>query len=182
VDQDLVGVEAARQQLGRVALAAVEPGQRLGVAAVHAQRGAVDGLDLHHAAAGGDRDQRVRLAGALQREPVGVRVRVADVDRLDAQGDARVGERAGRVGQALVVGLPAEQAAEQAHVGALALVGRGQGSLAVELHQDLGDVAVHQVARQPPDAQRGRAVRARRPAHHGADDVVEDADVRHAAS
>jgi hypothetical protein len=58
----------------------------------------------------------------------------------------------------------------------------GSEPAAVELDQDVGDVAVHQVARQPPDPQGGGAVRTRRPAHHGADHVVEDADGGHGAS
>jgi len=72
--------------------------------------------------------------------------------------------------------VPAHQAAEQAHVGALALVRGGQRAAAIELHQDFLEVRTHQVAGQAADAQRRRAVRARRPAHDGTDHVVEDAD------
>ena len=43
----------------------------------------------------------------------------------------------------------------------------GQRAVAVELDQHVVELAVHQVAGQPPDAQGGGAMGTRRPAHHG---------------
>lgn len=43
----------------------------------------------------------------------------------------------------------------------------------LHLHHDFVECAVHQLARQSPDPQRGSAMRAGRPAHHRTDHVVE---------
>ena len=62
------------------------------------------------------------LASVAEGEAIGAGVRIADVDGHDADGDAGGGERLRRLGQPFVVGLPPEQATEQAHVRALACV------------------------------------------------------------
>jgi hypothetical protein len=48
--------------------------------------------------------------------------------------------------------------------------------MAVKLDQNFIELAAHQIAGQPPDAQRRGAMGTRRPAHHGADHIVENAD------
>ena len=62
-------------------------------------------------------------------------MRVAGVDGFDADPHAAVGEGLHRAGEALIGRLPAEQAAEQPHVGALAIVGGGERSASVELDE-----------------------------------------------
>ena len=101
---------------------ALVPNQRLVVVAMGREWDLVDRDHLDHSAAGRDRPQRVAAAAAAERESVGVGVRVACVHRLDPHG--RAGRRESRCGfwQPRVVGIPAEQAAEQAHVGALRLM------------------------------------------------------------
>ena len=106
-------------------------------------------------------------------------MRVADIDGLDADRDARVRQRWRGVGEPFVVGLPAEQATEEAHVRALAFVRQRQRALAIKFDEDVGDVAVHEIAGEAADAERGGTVRTRRAAHDGADHVVEDADGVH---
>ena len=103
-------------------------------------------------------------------------MRVAGVNRLDADPHATVGERLHRAGEAFIGRLPAEEAAKEPHVGALAVVGGGERPSPVKLDEGIVEPALHEIASQPADPQGGSAVRARRPAHHRADDVVEDAD------
>ena len=172
VHDDLVGLDRDDRPLGL-------PDQRLVIPAVHAHRDAVEADDFHHAAAGRDRDERVLLARIAEGEAVGVGMRVADIDGFDADRDACVGQCLRGVGEAFVVGLPAEQATEEAHVRALAFVRQRQGALAIKFDEDVGDVAVHEIAGEPTDAERGGAVGTGGPAHDGADHVVEDADGVH---
>jgi hypothetical protein len=143
---------------------------------VHRDLLTVDLEHFDHAAAGGDRDHRVAVVRAGQGQPIGVGVRIVDVDVADFDGRARGDQGGARLRQPFVVGVPAEQSAEKAHVGALALVGRRERPVGVELGEKVRDLAVHQVAAQSADAQGGRAVRAGSASHHRSDHVVEDAD------
>ena len=91
------------------------------------------------------------------------------------QGGRGMFQRPFRVRQPLIRGIPAQQPAEEPHIRTLRLVGRGQGTIAVELHETLLQFAAHQVQRQPPDPQRRRTVGTRRAAHDGPEHVIEDA-------
>ena len=121
--------------------------------------------------------QRVPPVSAGEREPVGVGVRVARVDRLDAH------RRAGRL-QAPRPSRAAARRRPPSRAGRRRAPCRSPGTRAWWAASRPGRTRPaasracrrHQVARQPADAQGGGAVRARRPAHDGADHVVEDAD------
>jgi hypothetical protein len=156
--------------------------QRLVVIAERRHLETVDVDDLDHATTRGDGNERAWFVRrSAEREPVGAGMLVAGIHGLDPDADPGLPEGVRRVGQALIGRVPAHQAAEQAHVGALARVRGGQRAVAIELDQDFPEVRIHQVAGQPADAQGRRAVRTRRPAHDGTDHVIEDAD-DHAAT
>lgn len=74
------------------------------------------------------------------------------IHRLDADARARGAQRPRRTGQPLVRRLPAHQTAEQAHIRPLRLVCGRQRTVPVELDQHVADLAVHQIARHPPEA------------------------------
>ena len=76
---------------------------------------------------------------------------VAGVDRLDANPHAAVGEGLHRAGEAFVGRLPAEEPAEEPHVGALAVVGGGERPGPVELDEAIVEPALHEIAREPAD-------------------------------
>mgnify|MGYP001141114745 CR=1 FL=1 len=112
----------------------------------------VDVDDLDHAPAGGEGDHGMALVGVAQGQPVGVGVGVAEVGDPGLDLDTSPPGGGCGIEQAFVLGIPAHEAAEQAHVRSLAGVGEGQGSLGVEFHQHPGDAAAHQVAGQAADA------------------------------
>ena len=85
-------------------------------------------------------------------------MRIANVHGFDAQHDSGISERQRGVRQPLIIRVPAEQSAKEAHVRALAFMRGGQRSSAIKLHQHLRDFSLHQITRQPPDAQRRRTV------------------------
>jgi hypothetical protein len=68
------------------------------------------------------------------------------------------------------------QAAKQSHVRSLRVVRRRQRTVAVEFHQDVAEIAIHQIARQAADPQGGGAVGARWSAHYGTDHIIENTD------
>ena len=90
--------------------------------------------------------QAVRAASPRECEPVGVGVRISCVHRFEPDGRAGGPERGGRIGQPWVVGIPAEQAAEESHVGALRLVRGGQRAGAVKLEDKRLGRAADEVA------------------------------------
>ena len=93
----------------------------------------------------------------------------------DFERDARVRKRRSAPRQALVVGLPTKQAREESDVRALAFMRRRERTLGVELDQHFLRRAAAKIAREAADAHRRGGMRTRRPAHHGTDDVIEDA-------
>ena len=153
--------------------------ERLVVVAMQRQAPAVDVDHLDHPAPSRDRAERVRLPVAGERESVGVGMRVADVHRLDPYLRAGLAKRCTGARQPWVGRIPAEQAAEEPHVGPLRLMRGGQRSGPVELHEHVVGGAADEVAGEPTDPQGGRAVRTRGPPHHGADHVVENAHQHH---
>jgi hypothetical protein len=70
-------------------------------------------------------------------------MRITDIDGFDAELDASIGESLCGVWQTLVIGVPAEQAAEEAHVAALALVRGRQRAGAIKLDEHVIDFPVH---------------------------------------
>ena len=135
----------------------------------------IDGEHLDHAAAGGDRSQRVAFAVAREGQPVGVGVRIAHVDRDKRHLAAGCLHRLLGVGQAGIARFPAEQSAEEAHVGALRGVGGRQRARPVKLNEHRFWQAASQIAGEPADSQGRRAVRARWPPHNWSDHVVKNA-------
>jgi hypothetical protein len=107
--------------------------------------------------AGGDRAERVAGAAAADGQPVGGGVRVTRVDRLDPHLRARGLERRGRLGQPRIGGIPAEQAAEEPHVGALRFVRGRQRASPVELHEQLRGRAGRSAARRRSANSKARA-------------------------
>ena len=143
----------------------------------HGDLGAVDFEHLDGAAAGGDGDHGVLLGRVAESQPVGVGVGGSVGDDLDLDVDARLTDGDRGCHQPGVVRVPAEQAAAEAHVRTLALVGGGQRAVGIVLNQHVCQMTAHQIPGQPADAQRGRAVGTRWPAHDRPDHVVEDAGV-----
>ena len=100
--------------------------KRLVVVAMDGKRDLVDGNHLDHAATAGDRPEGMPVAAAGEREPVCVGVGVAHIDRLDPHFGAGRAKGRDRFREPRVVGFPAEEAAEEPHVGALRVVRRRQ--------------------------------------------------------
>ena len=96
--------------------------------------------------------------------------------RLDLDLHAQIAQDLWRPGQSFIGGVPTHQPPEQAHVRALRVVGGWERAVAIKLDQHPGELTPHEVPGQAPDAQRRGAMGTRRPAHHGADHVVENAD------
>ncbi len=119
--------------------------------AMDRDRQLVDGDHLDHAAASGDRPQRVGFAAAGQGQAVGVGVGIADVDR--GKGHAATSLAEGCLGswQPGVAGLPPKQATEEAHVGALRGMGGGERTGPIKLDEDGLGQAANQIAGQPAD-------------------------------
>ena len=140
-----------------------------------ADREPVDLDDLDHAASGREGDQARLAVRPARRQAVGVGVRIPEVSRPHLDGDALLREEALAIGDARVIGVPSQQPRVHAEGGALALVGRGEGAPRVELDEHLPQVASRELPQEPPDPDRGRGVRARRPAHDRPHHVVEDA-------
>ena len=91
----------------------------------HDDGGHIDSV-LDHPATGRQGDDVVGLAVAHHPDPIRVRMRIVQRGSPYLDARARVPQRRRRIGQTGIVGLPAEQASVQTHVGALALVGRRQ--------------------------------------------------------
>ena len=155
-----------------------QPDQRLVVAAVHVTGTPSRLHHLHHAAAGRDGDERVRSRAfrnvsryvfgcGSPTSTVSMRSAMPAAASAFAESGSRSSSAPSRAtrrrGPCRSPGSRASSAASR----------RGRTRRARP------DLAVHQVARQPPDAQRRGAVRTRRPAHHRADHVVEDGDSVH---
>ena len=179
VQEDFIGSDRSDEFFDDRATLVFHPEQRFETIADQGHFEAVHGDDFHHASARGNGDERSPLPGVAERKPIGIGMRIGGVHGFDTDADTCVPQGLGREGQALVRSIPAHQAAEQPHVGTLRFVRGGQRAIAVELDEQVVDLAVHQVAGDPPDPQRRGAMGTRRPAHHGADHVVEDTDNHH---
>ena len=154
-------------------LSAVDQG--LKIIASHGYANPIDINDLDHAAASGNGGKSADFVCIAQGDLVGIGVVSVDVADVDANLDACRFEVLFRFGQALIVGFPTQKPAKQTHVRTLAFVGGGKGTIGVKLDEYILDVFIHQVATDSGYPQGGGTVRTGRPAHDGADDVVENA-------
>ena len=177
--RDFVGIHMLAEVAEKLGAIRIEVKEGLVVVAGQRHGDAINRHDLDHAAAGGDGGQGVPLGRVAERQLVGVGMLCAEVGDPGLDADARLADPAGRLRQPFIGRVPPQQAAQQPHVGPLAFVRGRERAVGVELDENLIDLAVHQVACHPPDAERGRAMRAGRPAHHRPDDVVEDAGIVH---
>ena len=133
--EDSVDLLAQGEFVAQPRRRSVKPQERREYIAPEGHRKAVEPDDLDHSTAGGDGVEGDRALLPGEREAIGAGMRVAGVDGFDADPHAAVGEGLHRAGEALIGRLPAEQAAEQPHVGALAVVGGGERSASVELDE-----------------------------------------------
>ena len=101
---------------------------------------------------------------------------VMNIDRHNAHLHPALLDNAHGVGQTIVVRFPAQQAAEQTHVGTLGVMRRWQRTVHIKLNQDLVNFTAHEISTEPADAQGSGTMRAGGTAHHGSDNIIKNTD------
>ena len=169
--------EPANQSFSRSSLG--EKNERLAVIALYSNSGTLDFLHDDHATPGRDRLHGSLLIPVAQGQLVGVGMLRAVTHVANLHLDPCLLDFLTEVRKTLIIRFPAHQAAKESQVRSLRLMRGDQCAVGIIFHHHLLQIASHQVTRQSPDPQRGRAVRTRRPPHHGAEHIVEDTGGSH---
>ncbi len=129
---------------------------------------------LHHPATRRNRPHRMRLRITPQRQPIRIRMRIPRIHSLDRNPHPRIRQRLHRPRQPLIRRIPTHQSPKQTHIRPLRVMRRRQRPLPIKLHQNILKLPIHHLPRHPPNPQRRRTMRTRRPTHHRPNHIIEN--------